>query len=153
MYATEVVYTRLLTALAASNNKPATCIIHNHTSVYDIPRVSICSTGYTPGEHLFNWAFGCARPFGWGPPTTGRPHRLAVTANAKTHKSLLTLPQHIFILPKHTYQILFTSIFDVVYAKCASDIRYRLIRFLPRIVKPVHKRSFRNGCSSTCLFD
>ena len=90
---------RLLTALAASNNEPATCVMHNHTSVYDIPRVSICSTGYTPGKHMFNWAFGCARPFGWGPPTTGRPHRLVVSANAKMLRSLLTLPQHIFILP------------------------------------------------------
>ena len=33
---------------------------------------------------------------------------------------------------------------------CTSVIRYRLIRFLPWIVKPILKRSFRNGCSSTC---
>ena len=54
VYATEVVYARLLLVLAASNNKPATCVIQNHTGVHDKPRVSICSIGYIPGEHLFN---------------------------------------------------------------------------------------------------
>ena len=47
MSATEVVYTWLPTAFTASNNKPATCIIHIHTSVLDIPQVSICSTGHS----------------------------------------------------------------------------------------------------------
>ena len=31
-----------------------------------------------------------------------------------------------------------------------GTVRYRLIRFLPWIVKPILRRSFRKGCSSTC---
>ena len=45
-----------------------------------------------------------------------------------------------------------TSIFHVVYSQYTSVVRYRLIRFLHWIVKPILKRSFRNGCSSTCYF-
>ena len=91
MYATEIVYTRLLTALAASNNKPATCVIHNHLvcTIYPrrvfaqlgIPRASICSTGLSVVP---------------GPLVGARLRLLAVSFNAKTHKNSLTL--HIFIL-------------------------------------------------------
>ena len=38
------------------------------------------------------------------------------------------------------------------YSQCTSVIRYRLVRFLPWIVKLILKISFRNGCSSTCYF-
>ena len=91
MYAIEVVYTRLLTALAASNNKPATCVIHYHLvcTIYPrrvfvqlgIPRASIYSTG---------------RLVVPGPLAGARLPLLAVSVNTKTHKS--PLPLHIFIL-------------------------------------------------------
>ena len=47
VYATEVVYTGLLTALAASNNKPATCVIH--TGAHGILCVRLCRVHWLVG--------------------------------------------------------------------------------------------------------